>query len=127
MRRRNHPHIHSYCLVITHPLQFATLQEPQHLCLQRHRHLSNLIEKQRSTMCRLDPTRARLHRPGKRSASMTKQFSFKQGLRNRRTIQHSKRFTCPLTQSMQRPCDDLFSRPSLSFNQYNRRTAVPPT
>ncbi len=120
MCRRNHPHIHAHRLVIAHALQLSALQEAQHLRLQRHRHLADLIQKQRPPMSRFNPSRPRLHRPGKGSACVPKELSLQQCLRNRRTVQHCKRLARTIAQAVQSPRHDLLSRARLSFDQYCR-------
>src|SRR6187402_343657 len=92
MRRRNHADVHPADLVIADALQFATLQEAQHLCLEREGHLSDLVQKECSAVCRLDSADTRLDGARKGSARMAKEFRFEQGFRNGSTIKYNQRF-----------------------------------
>jgi len=78
MRGCNHPHIHSHRRVVAYALQFAALQEPQHLRLQRQRHLPNLIQEERPTIGRFNPSSTRLDRSGERAARVAEQLCLQQ-------------------------------------------------
>ncbi len=57
VRRRDHSHVHSDGLVVAYPLQLSALKEAQHLGLERHRHLTNLVQEERPSMSRFDSSR----------------------------------------------------------------------
>src|ERR1700733_1657230 len=62
MRCRHNPDIHPNRLILAHTLQFSTLQKTQQLGLKRQRHLADLVQEQRTAVCRFNPSRPALHR-----------------------------------------------------------------
>ena len=69
---RDQAHVNLCHLISAYPLQLARLQKAQHLGLHSHRHLADLVEQQRSSIGRLDPPHARLHRTGEGAAGVAK-------------------------------------------------------
>ena len=122
MRSSNHSNIHPHRLVVANALQLSTLQKAQHLGLQRHRHLANLVEKQCPAVRRFNPPGARLHRPGKRSARMAEQLRLQQRLRDRRAVQHRKRPRRSQAQAVQRPRHHLLAGARLALDQHRSRS-----
>ena len=91
MRRRDHPHVDPHRLVLADPLQFAAFQKTQQLGLKRQRHLTDLVQKQRAAIRRLNPSRPPLHRAGEGASRMPKKLGLQQRLRNGRAVQRDER------------------------------------
>jgi hypothetical protein len=77
---RNYPDIHLEIVVAAQPLHFSLFQESEDLALQRQGHVSDLIEKQRAAVRRMNASDTRLHRAGERSLGISEEFRFKQSL-----------------------------------------------
>src|SRR5882724_6525589 len=72
----HHPHVNLETVRTTQPLHFALFQKSQQLGLQAERQFADFIEKEGSTLRRVNSTDARLHRPGERSLGISEQFGF---------------------------------------------------
>src|SRR5580658_8128259 len=101
VRGSHDAYIHLDGLVFSHALQLAAFDKAQKLRLQSQWHFANLIQKQRSTVGRLDASNAPLHCAGKRSACMAKELSLEQRLRNRRAIDGDKWLAAAVGEPMQ--------------------------
>ncbi len=95
IRRGDHARIHAHDLRISQPLQLFLLKKAQQLRLQAQRHLANFIEKQSSTLRRLNPPAIRLQRAGKCSPAIAKELGFKKGFGNGSAVHHRKRARRP--------------------------------
>ena len=80
VRSGNYAHIHAGDLVVANALQLAAFQEAQHLGLKCQRHLSDLIQKERSPMRGFNAAHPRPHSTGERSACVSKELGLQQRL-----------------------------------------------
>ncbi len=55
--RADDPHVHVNLFAGAHPLEAAVLDDPQDFLLQRHRHLSDFVEKRVPPLRRLEASR----------------------------------------------------------------------
>ena len=83
---RNHAYIQIEGIARAEPLDFALLQYPQQLGLQRQRNLGYLIQQQRAALGLLEFSRVRIVRTGECAALPAEQHRFEHVLGNRRTI-----------------------------------------
>jgi hypothetical protein len=88
---------------------FPTLKKTQQFRLESQRHLSNLVEEQRSPVSRLDPSNATGHRPGKSSSRVAKEFRFEKRLRDGRAIDRDHGFAGPFRKPVQPGCNQLLA------------------
>ena len=72
VRCGNQPYVHAQFLIPANACEAAVLQEAEQLGLQWPAHIANLIQKNRSSMRFLNPSKLLLERPGKRAAFMAK-------------------------------------------------------
>ena len=77
-------------------MNLTGLEESQHLGLERGIHFTDLVEKQRPTIRLQRGAQSVGGRPRKRSLHMTKQLTFQQVSRDRRTIDGNERLVLPL-------------------------------
>src|SRR6185437_15525432 len=117
MRRRHDPYIHLHWIVFSHSLQLSNLHKPQQLGLQRQRHFSNFIQKERSALRGFNSPHASLYRPGKSPARMSEEFGFEQRFRNRRAVQRNKRPRRTRAKPMNGPRHQFLSGAGRPLNQ----------
>src|SRR4029077_1447747 len=92
-------------------LKLAILQNPQQFGLQFGRHLSNFIQEQSAFVRQFDTPDFLVYRPGKRSLFMSEKLTLEQTGRNRRAVKFDKCVIAPSAQGVNRPGDQLLSRP----------------
>ena len=90
MRGGDETHVGSDCLVATDALERLFLEEAQHLRLHGHRHVADLIEKERAAADILMPSGLSWPRTGERTLFMAEQFAFER-VSGRRAIQRHER------------------------------------
>src|SRR3989441_5504831 len=81
-RDRSHP---------AHPAQLAVIEHLEELRLHLRRHLSELVEKQRSALCELEEPRLLGHRTGERASLVPKELVLEEVVRHRRTVHVEER------------------------------------
>src|SRR5690606_21906224 len=86
VRRGNHPHVRLLRLVAADPLEGALLQHTQQLDLHVHRHVADLVEKQRAAGRQLETPRPAGNGTGKGTLLVAEQFAFQQLGRNRAAV-----------------------------------------
>src|SRR3989454_4926031 len=76
------PDVHLAILLSADPAELSVLQQLQQLGLQRHLHLTDFVQEQRSAVCHLDPPG--LGTPGASESSLliSEQFALQQRARN---------------------------------------------
>lgn len=112
--------IHSHNLGAAQTLQLLLLQETKQLGLQAQRHFTNLIEKNRAALCRLNSARIRLHRSGERAPRIPEEFCLQQRLRNRSTVDDHERPSGTRAQLVNCPSHQLFAAASRTGDQDRR-------
>src|ERR1700758_5159683 len=95
----------------TQPLKLAILQHPQQFGLQFGRHLSDFIQEQSTFVCEFDTPDFLVYRSSKCSLFMSEKLTLEQTGRNRRAVKFDKCVIAPCAQSVNRPGDQLLSRP----------------
>jgi hypothetical protein len=78
-------------MVLTDPTDLPFLQRAQQLDLQRRGHFTHLVEQQGASIGRFEQPGAVVNRAGKRTPSVTKEFAFKERVRQRATVDRDKR------------------------------------
>src|SRR5688500_9196174 len=91
IRRRQQSHIHLLRLGRSDSLKITRLQHSQQLRLQVQRHVSNLVEKQRSAVCEFKTSNTIALRVSKRTTHVPKQFAFENTFRERAGVQRDQR------------------------------------
>ena len=85
--------------------------------MQCNRHITNLIEEQRATICEFDLAERLLVRARKRAFLVTEQLGFEQVLRNGCTVDRNEIVVCTRTQAMQRACKQFLPGTALAEQQ----------
>jgi SAM-dependent methyltransferase len=94
--------------------EFAIFEEAQELCLDVHRHFTDLVEKQRASGGRFHlPTRA-LVRAGERAAFVPEQLALEQRVRDRRAIDGHEGSRAARGQLVHAPGNHLLTRPAFA-------------
>src|SRR5262249_10030668 len=78
MRGGDHPHVDADIRQTADALEGLLLEKPEELCLQRHRHLADLVEEHRSPVGRFEQPPLLLPGVGKRAALMAKELALEQ-------------------------------------------------
>src|SRR5687767_2251062 len=91
IRRRQQSHIHLLRLGRSDSLKITRLQHSQQLRLQVQRHVSNLVEKQRSAVCEFKTSNTIALRVSERTTHVPKQFAFENTFRERAGVQRDQR------------------------------------
>src|SRR5439155_20886262 len=89
--------------------KFALLQKAEQLGLRRERHLADLVEKERSSVCGLDQPDPIAVRSGKRSARVAEQLTLHETLRQRGAVHRGEWFVAPVGLSMDRPGNEFLT------------------
>ena len=117
IRRTDDAHIDGYLLTTTDTLDHALLQEAQHFGLQRHWHVADFIEKQRTAAGHFNFTNRLLVCPCERTFLVSKEFGLQQILGDRRAIDRDEVLINPRTQPMQCARQKFFARSTLAKQQ----------
>src|SRR5688572_18174645 len=91
VRSRDEAHI-NYCILCLapHATYDSILKHSQHLRLERHRHLGQLVEEQRSAVSQLEQAHLLAIGAGKGSFAVAEHLRFEQLLGNRRAIDRNQ-------------------------------------
>src|SRR5262249_22761378 len=92
------------------PLKFPVLKNAEQLDLNRRTDLADLIEKQRSTIGKLEPALFARIRAGKCALLITKQLGFEQCVRKRSAAYFDQRLESSRRRRMNGVGDDFLSR-----------------
>src|SRR5713101_7532931 len=82
--RGDYSRVHLDCLRAADPFERPLLEEAQQLGLHHRSQVAYLVEQNRATLSRLEPSRFILDRTGKRTAHVSEEFAFEQMLAERR-------------------------------------------
>ncbi len=118
MRSHQHAHVHANGLVSSHSLDFAFLQHAQQFRLHGHRHVANLVQKQRAAIRLLEFPCMFRGCPGERALLVPKQLRLDQFRRHRRAVQRHKRIFAPRRFLMNRARHQLLARPGFAQNAH---------
>src|SRR6185369_3457229 len=91
--RRQQTHVYLLCLRRSDALELASLQDAQQLCLEIQRHICNLVEKQRASVCQFKPAHTIALRVGKRATNVTKKLALENTFGERSCVQRNKWLT----------------------------------
>ncbi len=119
VRGGDYPYIHRMHAGASNPPDLFFLQYPQKLRLQCDRDLPDLIQKNRSFMCKFKQTGlASFGRSGKSARFIAEQFAFQQILRKRRAVERHKGLMASFARLMNAVRKQFFSCTCLSDNEY---------
>ena len=117
--RGNHPHVHRSGLGAADPLNLAFLQYSQQLGLHRHRHITDLIEKNRSAVCHFKLAGlAAFAGAGKGAVLITEQLGFEQVFRYGSANDLDERAMTPVTRIMDRLGEQLLAGAAFTGHQH---------
>ena len=110
--------IHPHHVGAAQALQFFLLQKTQQLGLQAQRHLADLVQEERASLCHLDSSRIRLHGSGESAARVSEEFGFEQGLGNGGAIDHREGAPGARTQLMNGAGHDFLAAAGRARDQH---------
>src|SRR5687768_2954117 len=96
---------------------FLFLQHTKKLDLHRGRHLPDLVEEDRPSVCGLEQSLSVRIRAGKRSFDVTEQLRLEQGLCESTAVYRDKRFLCAGAEIVDRTRHQFFTRTALACDQ----------
>ena len=111
-------HVNIDIAVAAQRAHFALLQHAQQLDLQRRGHVANFVQEQRAAFRRLEQPFTAAYRTGECAAGMTKQFGFKQLLRERATVNRNKGVLAARAGVMNCLREDLFPGSALAVDEH---------
>src|SRR5437879_6656000 len=111
------PDVHLAILLSADPAELSVLQQLQQLGLQRHLHLTDFVQEQRSAVCHLDPPGLGTPGASKSSLLISEQFALQQRARNGGTTDLDEWTLGPGGTAVNFLGDDFFARAALSQDQ----------
>ncbi len=114
----DYPHVDIDIAVAAERAHFALLQDAQQFYLQRYRHITDFIKKQRAAFSRLKQPFTAADRAGKRAARMAEQLRFQQLFRQRAAVNGDKRVFGARAGVMDGLRQNLFAGTALAVNQH---------
>ena len=118
MSRRHDADIHGRRSPFSHPLKLLPLQHTEQGGLHLDRKLTHLVEKERASVSPFESSRVGSHRARKCPGDMAEEFTRRQGWGQRTAIDGNQRAFLTRARLVNRPCDQLLSRPGFALNHY---------
>src|SRR5512138_3578038 len=107
-----HPDVDRNPAAAPDPLDFPLLEYTEKLCLQRQRHVSDLVEEDRPTVGDLELAEPRLDTGGDPPLD-TEKLRFEQRLGERRAVDRHEGLVGAVAASVDHPCDELLAGTAL--------------
>ncbi len=122
VRRCHHPHLHLDRVVAPQTFELLILEHAQQLGLEFGRNLTDLVKKQRSPVCQLDPPDLAADGAGEGAFLMPEQFALKQAGGDGGAVDFDKGSILKEAHTMDRVGHEFLAGPGFSQNQYGRFT-----
>ena len=118
MGRRNDAHIDLVRRTGAQRANFAVLQHPQQLDLQRQRQVADFVEQQRAAVGDVKQPRMVAISPGERAFAIAEQFAFQQTFGKGRTVLHHECVVTAWPDAMDGPRHQFFTGTGLTAQQH---------
>src|SRR5262249_17367436 len=122
VRCGENPHVGVDGPCAAEPLELAILQHPQEFYLNGRTDLTNLVQKERSSVGQLEAAFFPGIRSGKRPFLVAEQLRLQQSVRKSGTAYFDQRLQASRRRRMNRVSDHFLTRSALSCNENSRRT-----
>ena len=120
MGGRDHPDIDAHRCLSADAVELALGEHPQQPCLQRRRHVADLIEEQRAAIRLLEATSPLCIGAGEGALLVAEELRLQQLRGYRRGVERDERSCCAWAMVVQRPCDQFLAGARLAGDQHRR-------